>query len=192
MPSAMAQLATREPMAPRPTTPSVLPLISLPTNCFLPFSTLLAMAASPASPWVHWAASATLRLPAISIPMTSSATALALAPGVLNTTMPCSLQRSSGMLLTPAPARAMASRLSLNVVFSRSALRTRMPSGASESTDTSKRLLGSFARPTGLMALRVLMVNILSDLLYTNQAFALRNFSIKSTSLSMPSLGMAL
>ena len=34
------------------------------------------------------------------------------------------------------------------------------------------------------------MVNILSDLLYTNQAFALRNFSIKSTSLSMPSLGM--
>ena len=39
----MAQLATREPMAPRPMTPSVLPLISLPTNCFLPFSTLLAM-----------------------------------------------------------------------------------------------------------------------------------------------------
>ena len=192
MPSSMAQLATREPMAPRPMTPSVLPLISLPTNFFLPFSTVLAMAGSPARPWHHWAASATLRLPAISIPITSSATALALAPGVLNTTMPCSLQRSSGMLLTPAPARAMASRLSLNVVFSRSALRTRMPSGASASTDTSKRLLGSFARPTGLMALRVLMVNILSDLLYTNQAFALRNFSIKSTSLSMPSLGIAL
>ena len=30
--------------------PSVLPLISLPTNCFLPFSTLLDMAGSPARP----------------------------------------------------------------------------------------------------------------------------------------------
>ena len=54
----------------------------------------------------------TLRLPAISMPTTSSATALALAPGVLKTTMPCSLHRSRGMLLTPAPARAVASRLS--------------------------------------------------------------------------------
>ena len=192
MPSSMAQLATREPMAPRPMTPSVLPLISLPTNFFLPFSTVLAMAGSPVRPWHHWAASATLRLPAISIPITSSATALALAPGVLNTTMPCSLQRSRGMLLTPAPARAMASRLSLKVVFSRSALRTRMPSGTSVSTETSNRFLFSFARPTGLMAFRVLIVNILSYLLYTNQAFALRNFSMKSTSFSTPSVGIAL
>ena len=76
------------------------------------------------------------------------------------TTMPCSLQRSSGMLLTPAPARAMASRLSLKVVFSRSALRTRMPSGASASTATSNRFLFSLARPTGLMAFKVLMVYI--------------------------------
>ena len=160
MPSSMAQLATREPMAPRPMTPRVLPLISLPTNCFLPFSTLFAMAGSPARPCVHWAAAGTLRLPAMSIPMTSSATALALAPGVLKTTMPCSLHRSRGMLLTPAPARAMASRPSLKVVFSRSALRTRMPSGASASTDTSKRFLFSFVRPTGLMAFRVFIVNI--------------------------------
>ena len=40
---------------------------------FLPFSTVLAMAGSPVRPWHHWAAAATLRLPAISIPMTSSA-----------------------------------------------------------------------------------------------------------------------
>ena len=189
MPSSMAQLATREPMAPRPITPSVLPLISLPTNCFLPFSTVFAMAGSPVRFWHHWAAAATLRLPAISMPMTSSATALALAPGVLNTTMPCSLQRSSGMLFTPAPARAMASRLSLKVVFKRSALRTRMPSGASASTETSNWFLGSFASPTGLMALSVLMVYISETPLY---AFSLRNFSMKSTSLSTPSAGIAL
>ena len=42
--------------------------------------------------------------------MTSSFTALAFAPGVLNTTMPFSEQRSMGMLLVPVPARAMARR----------------------------------------------------------------------------------
>ena len=41
---------------------------------------------------------------------TSSLTALALAPGVLNTAMPDSEQRSMGMLLTPTPALAMARR----------------------------------------------------------------------------------
>ena len=46
------------------------------------------------------------------------------------------------------------------VVFKRSALRTRMPSGASASTVTSNWFLGSFASPTGLMALSVLMVYI--------------------------------
>ena len=48
----------------------------------------------------------------------------------------------------------------MKVVFSRSALRTRMPSGASASTETSNRFLFSFARPTGLMALRVFIVYI--------------------------------
>ena len=40
--------------------------------------------------------------------MTSSLTALALAPGVLKTTTPSLAHSSRGMLLTPAPARAMA------------------------------------------------------------------------------------
>ena len=43
---------------------------------------------------------------------TSSFTALALAPGVENTTTPSLEQRSMGMLLTPAPARETARRLS--------------------------------------------------------------------------------
>ena len=56
------------------------------------------------------------------------------------------------------------------VVFKRSALRTRIPSGASASTVTSNWFLGSFASPTGLMALSVLMVYIvqISLLLYRN------------------------
>ena len=184
-------MATREPMAPRPMTPRVLPAISLPTNCFLPFSTFFFRLGSPARPWAQAAAAGTLRLPAISIPTTSSATALALAPGVLKTTMPCSLHRSRGMLLTPAPARAMASRFSLKSALSRSALRTRMPSGASVSTATSNRFLGSLASPTGLMAFSVWMVNMAFPSL-SAQALALRNASINSTSLSMPAGGMAL
>ena len=40
--------------------------------------------------------------------ITSSLTPLALAPGVLNTTIPLSAHLSSGILLTPAPARAIA------------------------------------------------------------------------------------
>eukprot|EP00955_Chlamydomonas_euryale_P063332 358636-Chlamydomonas_euryale.AAC.4 len=38
---------------------------------------------------------------------TSSLTALALAPGVLNTGMPSSVMRATGMLLVPAPQRTM-------------------------------------------------------------------------------------
>ena len=50
------------------------------------------------------------REPRISPAATSSFTALALAPGELNTTIPRRVQSSTGMLFTPAPARAMASR----------------------------------------------------------------------------------
>ena len=50
-------------------------------------------------------------LPAAFRHRTSSFTAFALAPGVLNTTTPASAHLSSGMLFTPAPARATASRL---------------------------------------------------------------------------------
>ena len=43
--------------------------------------------------------------------ITNSLTALALAPGVLNTTTPSLLYSAMGTLLTPAPARAAASKL---------------------------------------------------------------------------------
>ena len=163
MPRATAALATRAPMAPRPITPMVLPRSSGPTNCFLPFSTSLARVALPFRPCAHCTASGTLRLPDTSAPMTSSATALALAPGVLNTTMPCSVHWSMGMLLVPAPARAMASRLLGRATSCRSALRTRMPCASLASLLISNWLAGSFASPTGEMAFMVLMVYIMAD-----------------------------
>ena len=49
-----------------------------------------------------------LREEAINAVNTSSFTAFALAPGVLKTTIPCSVHLSTGILLTPAPARAIA------------------------------------------------------------------------------------
>ena len=47
---------------------------------------------------------------------TASLTAFALAPGVLKTTIPAAVASSIGILLVPAPARAIALRLSGNVV----------------------------------------------------------------------------
>ena len=54
-----------------------------------------------------------ISLDARSIPQsTNSFTPLAFAPGVLNTTTPLSAHLSNGILLTPAPALAIAKRLS--------------------------------------------------------------------------------
>jgi hypothetical protein len=69
--------------------------------------------------------------------MTSSLTALALAPGALNTAIPRALILRTGMLLTPAPARPMAltdSGRSMSCIF---AERTRMASGCDSSEATS-------------------------------------------------------
>ena len=61
---------------------------------------------------------------------TSSLTPLALAPGVLKTTMPFSEHLSMGILLTPAPALAMAFTLEGRVMSFISLLLTMMPSGS--------------------------------------------------------------
>ena len=114
MPRLRPMLATSAPMAPRPTTPRVLRYSSGPTKADLPFST--AAATSTPSAWAcsctHLAPPITSREANSMAQITSSFTALALAPGVLNTTIPASEQRSTGMLFTPAPARAMAQRFS--------------------------------------------------------------------------------
>ena len=60
--------------------------------------------------------------------ITSSFTPLALAPGVLNTTIPFSAHASTGMLLTPAPARAITFTLSGSSMSCIFALLTRIAS----------------------------------------------------------------
>ena len=61
---------------------------------------------------------------------TSSLTALAFAPGALNTGMPRAESSSTGMLLTPAPARAMARTSGAIALACMSAERTRIACGA--------------------------------------------------------------
>jgi hypothetical protein len=97
-------------MAPSPITPSVRPGSSKPTNAFLPASTALSMlSASPSSRCANDAAGMMLRAARNSAATTSSLTAFAFAPGVLNTGMPRALYSGIGMLFVPAPARATAS-----------------------------------------------------------------------------------
>ena len=103
-------LATWTPMAPSPMTPRVRPGSSNPTNFFFPASTARAMASSsPARVWAKRAAGIRWREAMNRLARTSSLTALALAPGVLNTGIPRSVREVTGILLVPAPARATAS-----------------------------------------------------------------------------------
>jgi hypothetical protein len=74
---------------------------------------------------------------AISMPAsTSSFTALALAPGAMNTGTPRALIALTGMLFVPAPARAMARTLGGTAMACMSAERTRIASGCASSLDT--------------------------------------------------------
>ena len=131
MPSVCAAFATSTPIAPRPITPSFLPRISGPANADFPFSTCFEMSAVPFSVCAHSIAGTIFLDVKSSAASTSSFTALAFAPGVLNTTMPASAHFSTGMLFTPAPALAIASRLLGNSMSCMAAERTKMPSGFS-------------------------------------------------------------
>ena len=126
------------PTAPKPTIPSVLPGISIPTKCFLPSSTTTDSAASsPTKPPTNFMAGPILRA-AIKMPAnTSSFTALALAPGVLNTTTPRLLISAIGILLVPAPARPMACTLAGISMSCILAERTKIASGVAASLPTS-------------------------------------------------------
>ena len=100
MPSCTAALATSTPIAPRPMTPSVLPRSSGPTKAFLPFSTAFSTSAPlPLSVRTHSMPPTMSRQESSMPASTISATALAFAPGVLNTQMPASEHLSTGMLL---------------------------------------------------------------------------------------------
>ena len=131
--------ATCAPIAPSPITPSVLPLSSGPTNFDLPFSASAAIS-SPlpvSSVFTHLFAATTGRLEMRRARITSSLTAFAFAPGVLNTTTPFSASSLQGMLFVPAPARATAFVFSESVISCISAERMRIASGLLSSEATS-------------------------------------------------------
>ena len=137
IPKASAAFATRIPIAPRPTTPRVLPAISGPTKEDFPFSTSLPTSSPfPFNVPAHSMPGTILREVNNKAAITSSFTAFALAPGVLNTTIPSCTHLSTGILLVPAPARAIASRFLLNSISCIAAERTRIASGFSTSSPT--------------------------------------------------------
>ena len=93
---------------------------------------------------------------------TSSLTALALAPGVLNTGMPSSVILGTGMLLVPAPQRTMQRTVGATSSGLRVCERSMMAMGDEGSWLSSPATAylpdGKRLSPTGLMALNVLTV----------------------------------
>ena len=147
MPKSRAAFATSTPMAPRPMTPRVFPAISGPMNCFLPASTAFSTFSLSVRVCTHCAPLMMRREDTKRPASTSSFTALALAPGVLNTGIPISVHLSMGMLLVPAPARATPSKLSLSSMLCMSKLRRMMPSGRAASGSMRNSASGSLLRP---------------------------------------------
>ena len=131
IPRAAAAFATRIPIAPRPITPSFLPRSSVPANRFFSFSAIFSRSSFCLSDRTQYIPP-TMSLAASSIPaITSSFTPFALAPGVLNTAIPCSEHFPRGMLLTPAPALPITQSLSENSISCITALLTRIASASS-------------------------------------------------------------
>ncbi|MNI63548.1 hypothetical protein D3C73_1189270 [compost metagenome] len=93
--------------------------------------------------------------------MTISFTPLALAPGVLNTTIPFSAHFSSGILLTPAPALAIASKLSDSSKSWTLALLTNTAS-ASPKASTCVYLSSNIFNPISAIGFRQFILNIFS------------------------------
>ena len=90
--------------------------------------------------------------------ITSSFTALAFAPGVLNTTIPFLVASSMGILFVPAPARATHFRLSPKSSFVSAKLLNNKPSGLSETS--LKSLSPKIFRPSSAILLKILKLNI--------------------------------
>ena len=104
----------------------------------MPSSTRLSICGSAGSSAATKRSAAGMFRAAISMPaITSSLTALAFAPGALNTGTPRSLSAATGMLLVPAPARATARTLAGIGIACMSAERTMIASGSAISLPTS-------------------------------------------------------
>ena len=125
---------------------------------------------------------------------TSSLTPFAFAPGVLNTTIPFSAHLSSGMLLTPAPARATARRLSDSSRSCMDALLTRTASASAKLSVTSY-VSGKSSIPHLAIGFKQLIFTDMSFSPFSitiYYLFSASNFFMNSTSFSTPSIGIAL
>src|SRR5712691_1651732 len=151
MPRRIAASATRLPILPRPMIPSVCPGSSEPANCLLPSSTCSSNSEEVFNPRTKSRAGARLRAARSMPARTSSFTALAFAPGALNTGTPRFDSVPTGMLFTPAPARPTALREGPNSCLCRSAERTRMACGSFASVTTAYCSAGKRFRPTWAM-----------------------------------------
>ena len=162
IPREIAALATLTPIAPRPITPSFFPAISVPANLFFSFSVFFATSASSLADFAHSMPPA-MSLAASNIPaITSSFTPLALAPGVLNTTIPCSAHFSNGILFTPAPALAIAFNEAGSSKSCMAALLTRTAS-ASAKLSTVSYLSSNKSKPTAAIGFKQLIFVISSS-----------------------------
>jgi hypothetical protein len=109
----------------------------MPTKRFFSASMAWCGSGLSPSPPTNPSASPTLRADNSNPASTSSFTALALAPGALNTGMPRSVMAGTGMLLVPAPARATARTDVGMSSLCMSAERSSTASGASSLSATS-------------------------------------------------------
>ncbi len=148
-------------MAPSPITARVFPWISWPAKFFLPFSTKADTSSPfPINDFPHVTASVISRDASSKPASTSSFTPLALAPGVLNTTIPFSVHLSIGILLTPAPARATAFREPDSSISCILKLRKTIASGLGISLAISYLSNGNKLSPSGSILFNVWILNI--------------------------------
>ena len=110
-------------------TPNFLPSISGPTKFDFPFSAVFPTFSSSFKVLTHSILSTILRLDKNKAHKTSSFTAFAFAPGVLK--IPFSEHFSTGMLLTPAPALAIALTFFVNSYSCKDALLSKIASSFS-------------------------------------------------------------
>ena len=108
----------------------------------------------------HAAASVIFLEASKSAHIASSLTALALAPGLLKTTIPDSAHLSTGILFTPAPALAIARRFEPNSISCILAERTIIASGFETSSPTVYLLLSNLSVPTAAILFKVKMLYI--------------------------------
>jgi len=167
-------------------TPMLFPFNSFPAYCFFCFSTNFARFSSEAFSLTQLYPPMISRDASKSPATTNSFTPFALAPGVLNATIPFLAYSSNGILLTPAPALATARRLSGTSSSCMDALLTKTASAASKSSMTLKSSVNK-SSPLSAIGFKHFTVYMAPPYLFSSS-----NFFMNATNFSTPSFGIAL